>query len=242
VSSEHTPENETADSGGVLYVVATPIGHLDDVTRRALEILGAVDLILCEDTRRTRILLRHYDITGHCESFHDHNERRKTPTVIAALEAGRKIALVTDAGTPLVSDPGYRLVNGCVDCGIPVVPIPGASAVTALLSVAGLPTDRFYFEGFLPPRGAKRTRRIDALAGMPCTIVLFESPYRLERTLDALREGWGDRRGCMGRELTKKFEEIRRGTLSELAAWAHGRTIRGEITLAIEGADTKSSR
>jgi 16S rRNA (cytidine1402-2'-O)-methyltransferase len=233
-------DHDDSTEPGRLYVVATPIGNLDDISHRAIDVLRRVGLILCEDTRRTRILLAHYDIRNRCESFHEHSERAKTPEAVARLVAGAEMAIVSDGGTPLISDPGYRLVTACRAAGIEVIPIPGPSAVTAILSVAGLPTDRFVFEGFLPPKGAKRARRIAELAVEARTIVLFESPHRIARALDELAEAWGnERRCCLGRELTKKFEEIRRGTLAELAEWSSGRTLKGEITLAVSGATTR---
>jgi 16S rRNA (cytidine1402-2'-O)-methyltransferase len=220
---------------GTLYIIATPIGNLGDVSERALEILRRVDLILCEDTRQTRKLLIRFAIEKPLLSFHDHNERERVPNLIARLETGETLALVSDAGTPTISDPGYRLINAAADAGIVLVPIPGPSAVTALLSVSGLPTDRFVFEGFLPPKSGRRHRRLDELASDPRTIVFFESPHRIARTLKECYDSWGERRACLGRELTKKFEEIKRGNLSELLEWAEGRTVKGEITLIVAG-------
>lgn len=233
-------DHDDATEPGRLYVVATPIGNLEDISRRALDVLRTVDLIFCEDTRRTRVLLAHYDIRNRCESFHEHSEGAKTPAAVARLAAGAQVAIVSDGGTPLISDPGYRLVTACREAGIAVIPIPGPSAVTAILSVAGLPTDRFVFEGFLPPKGAKRARRIAELAAESRTVVIFESPHRIARALGELAAACGDeRRCCLGRELTKKFEEIRRGTLAELSAWAGARTLKGEITLVLSGATTR---
>ncbi|MEW5875594.1 MAG: 16S rRNA (cytidine(1402)-2'-O)-methyltransferase [Candidatus Zixiibacteriota bacterium] len=223
---------------GVLYVVATPIGHLGDVSERALETLRTVDLICCEDTRQTRKLLTRFGIERPLLSFHDHNERERVPGLLQRLESGESLALVSDAGTPTVSDPGYRLINAAVDAGITIVPIPGPSAVTALLSVSGLPTDRFVFEGFLPVKSGRRKSRLGELASEPRTIVLFESPHRIARTLAECREAWGERRACLGRELTKKFEEIKRGSLGELSDWAGSRTLKGEITLVVAGCPT----
>ncbi|MEW5702878.1 MAG: 16S rRNA (cytidine(1402)-2'-O)-methyltransferase [Candidatus Zixiibacteriota bacterium] len=226
---------------GVLYVVATPLGNLDDISTRAVHVLGSVDLILCEDTRRTRVLVYHLGIRIPTLSLHEHNERSRTAAVLARLGDGARIALVSDAGTPVISDPGYRLIASVVESGHPIVPIPGASAVTALLSVAGLPADRYVFEGFLPPKSGRRARRLAELAAETRTIVLFESPHRLARTLGELHAAWGDRWCCVGRELTKRYEEIQHGRLSELAARHHSRAIKGEITLAVAGADEKLS-
>ena len=226
-------------NSGVLYVVATPIGNLGDISSRALETLRAADLVLCEDTRRTRKLLTHHGIETHTASFHEHNEEKKVPSILAQLSDGARIALVSDAGTPTISDPGYRLINALAQTEIPVIPIPGPSAVTALLSVSGLPTDRFVFEGFLPVKSGKRMRRLEELADEPRTIVFFESPFRVARTLAECAEALGERRACLGRELTKEFEEIRRGTLAELAQWADGRKVKGEIVLAVAGTKLK---
>lgn len=221
---------------GRLHVVATPIGNLADVSSRAIETLRLADLILCEDTRHTQRLLAHHGIKRPLLSFHEHNEVQRVPALIKRLQSGANIALVSDAGTPTISDPGYRLITAAVEAGIPITPVPGPSAVTTLLSVCGLPTDRFVFEGFLPPKSGRRQRRLSELAGERRTIVLFDSPHRISRTLSECRDAWGERRACLGRELTKRFEEIRHGTLSELAAWAGGRIIKGEITLIVAGA------
>lgn len=223
------------DAVGVLYVVATPIGNLGDISARALEILRTVDLILCEDTRHTRKLLSHYAVNARVEAYHDHNERQKTPSLVNRIRAGLRVALVSDAGTPVISDPGYSLIEALSQTEISIVPIPGPSSVTALLSVSGLPTDRFVFEGFLPVKSGKRIRRLEELAGEDRTIVLFESPYRIARTLTECYTAWGNRRACLGRELTKKFEEIRRDSLQGLCTWSGGRTFKGEIILAVAG-------
>lgn len=226
-------------TGGALYVVATPLGNLGDITGRGVETLRRVDLVLCEDTRRTRILLSHYGISVRTLSLHEHNERARVEAVLGRLADGAQVALVSDAGTPAVSDPGYRLVDAAALGGFAVVPIPGPSAVTALLSVAGLPADRYVFEGFLPPKPGRRARRLAELAAETRTIVLFESPHRIARTLAELLAAWGDRRCCLGRELTKRFEEIRHGRLSDLATYLGSRAVKGEITLAVAGMDAK---
>lgn len=221
---------------GTLYVVATPLGNLEDITLRALRILGEVDMIVAEDTRHTRKLLTHHGMSRPMLSYHEHNKRKQAPHVLALLREGRQIALVTDAGTPGISDPGYYLLQILIEHGIPIVPIPGPSAVIAALSVAGLPTDRFVFEGFLPPKGGKRRRRLEALRHEPRSIVIYESPYRLLRLLDEIATQFGaDRRVVVTRELTKRFEEVRRGTVSELCSMLQGRTIRGECTVVIAG-------
>jgi 16S rRNA (cytidine1402-2'-O)-methyltransferase len=223
-------------SSGTLYVVATPIGNLDDITLRALKVLKEVDLVAAEDTRRTRALLSHFGISTPLVSYYDAVESRRVQGLLRRLERGECIALVSDAGTPGVSDPGHRLIGGAAQAGIPIVAVPGPSALTAALAVAAVPHDRFVFEGFLPPRGAARRRRLDALAREERTIVLFEAPHRLARTLEDLRDTLGDRPAVLCRELTKRFEEIRRETLGALhAAVGSGLQARGELTLVVEG-------
>jgi len=220
---------------GILYVVATPIGNLEDVSERALRTLREVDLIAAEDTRRTSKLLAHYAIEKSLTSYHDAAERRKAPALVEELLGGKSIALVSDAGTPLISDPGYRLVRAALDAGISVVPIPGASAATALVSVSGLATDRFVFEGFLPQREGRRRRRLEALRSEQRTIVLYESPHHIERTLGEIAEILGDREIVVGREITKVFEEIVRGTVSSVGAVIAAKPPRGEYTIVIAG-------
>jgi 16S rRNA (cytidine1402-2'-O)-methyltransferase len=220
---------------GVLYVVATPIGNLEDVTLRALRVLREVDVVAAEDTRRTRLLLRAHGIEATFVSYYDAIERRRTPELVARMRAGARVALVSDAGTPGIADPGYHLVRGAVAAGIPVVPVPGASAVTALVSAAGLPVDRFVFEGFLPARAAARAARLRALASEPRAMVFLEAGRRLAAFLDAAREALGDRDAVIARELTKVHEELLRGRLSALRAAVAG-GVRGEVTLLIAGA------
>jgi 16S rRNA (cytidine1402-2'-O)-methyltransferase len=221
---------------GVLYLVATPIGNLEDITLRALRILREVELIATEDTRRTRILLEHYQIDKPLTSLYDHNEAQKAPTLLRRLQAGVNMALVSEAGTPLISDPGYRLVQQAIAQGITVTPIPGPSALVAALIVAGLPTDRFRFEGFLPKKPGKRRRRLKALGQETCTLIFYESPRRLHDLLGEMQALWGDRRVVVVRELTKKFEEIMRGRLSEVQARLEEHPPLGEVTLVVEGA------
>lgn len=227
---------------GVLYVVATPIGNLEDVTVRALRILKEVDLIAAEDTRHTRKLLVHYAITTRLTSYHDHTEASKTPKLIALLHAGKNVALVSDAGTPGISDPGYRLVNAAAEAGLRVVAVPGPSMVTALLSVGGLPTDRFAFEGFLPAKQGRRRRVLHTLRREPRTLVLYESPHRLVDCLADLAAELGDRRVVIGREVTKQFEEILRGPISEVAATLGQRPVKGEVSLLVEGWNGEEER
>jgi 16S rRNA (cytidine1402-2'-O)-methyltransferase len=221
---------------GMLYVVATPIGNLEDITLRALRVLREVDLIASEDTRRTRILLRHYQIDTPLTSLYDHNEIRKAPSLIGRLHEGLDIALVSEAGTPLISDPGHRLVQLALARGITVVPIPGPSAVVAAVTVAGLPTDRFVFEGFLPKKPGKRRKRLESLGTELRTLIFYESPRRVHDVLGDMQALWGDRRVVVARELTKKFEEILRGRLTEVRAQLQERSLLGEVTLVVEGA------
>jgi 16S rRNA (cytidine1402-2'-O)-methyltransferase len=221
---------------GTLYIVATPIGHLEDITLRALRVLGEVDLIAAEDTRHTRKLLTHHGISRPLVSYREHNKQRQTEHLLALLQQGRQIALVTDAGTPGISDPGYYLLQALIAHDVPIVPIPGPTAVIAALSVAGLPTDRFVFEGFLPPKGGRRQQRLQAWRDEPRTIVVYESPYRLLRLLQDIVTHLGpERRVVIARELTKRFEEVKRGTASTLIETFQGRTIRGECTVIIAG-------
>jgi 16S rRNA (cytidine1402-2'-O)-methyltransferase len=221
---------------GMLYVVATPIGNLEDITVRALRVLQEVDLIATEDTRRTRILLQHYQIDKPLTSLSDHNEVHKAPTLIRRLQDGNSIALVSEAGTPLISDPGYRLVQLAIAQAIPVIPVPGPSAAVAAIAVAGLPTDRFAFEGFLPKKLGKRRKRLEGLRGEPRTLIFYESPRRVYDVLGDMQALWGDRRVVVARELTKKFEEILRGRITEVRAQLEERPPQGEVTVVVEGA------
>ena len=218
-----------------LHVVATPIGNLGDISFRALATLAAADLVVAEDTRVTKTLLAHYGVTTPLFAYHEHNADAVRPQLMARLDAGQALALVSDAGTPLISDPGFRLVGEALARAVPVTAVPGASAVMAALTVAGLPTDRFFFEGFLPSRSAARRQRIAKLATVPGTLVFFEAPRRVADTLADLAAVLGARRAAMARELTKMFETVKRGTLPELAAaLAAGDPPRGEIVLLVE--------
>jgi 16S rRNA (cytidine1402-2'-O)-methyltransferase len=223
---------------GVLYVVATPIGNMADMSRRALETLSSVTLIAAEDTRHTAVLLRHYGVHTPMFALHEHNERRAVPSLLARLREGGSVALVSDAGTPLVSDPGGHLVAEARAAGLPIVPVPGPSALLAALSVAGFPADRFVFEGFLPPGTGPRRARIQALAGEPRTIVFYEAPHRVQETLTDLAELLGgDRQALIARELTKVFEETHRASLTEIQGWLVARPERGrgEFVIVVEG-------
>ncbi|MGH9462821.1 MAG: 16S rRNA (cytidine(1402)-2'-O)-methyltransferase [Vicinamibacteria bacterium] len=219
-----------------LYVVATPIGNLSDISLRALEVLRSVALIACEDTRTTRGLLARHGIKTRTISYHEHNEKTRAPELASRLEGGDDIALVSDAGTPGVSDPGYRLVAAAREKGIPVRAVPGPSAVLAALSVSGLPTSSFCFYGFLPRRGSARVQAIESLVTSTRTAVLFESPQRARALLEELAERLGPRRAFLAREITKIHEEHRAGSLADLASWVREKAPRGELTLVIEGA------
>jgi 16S rRNA (cytidine1402-2'-O)-methyltransferase len=217
-----------------LHIVATPIGNLRDMTLRALEVLAAADVIACEDTRVTRKLIDHYGVTTPLTPYHDHNAAAARPKLIARLAAGDAIALVSDAGTPLVSDPGFKLVRAVHEAGHAVTAVPGASAALAALAIAGLPTDRFFFEGFLPAKGGQRQARIAELVRIPATLVLFETGPRLAAALADLAQGLGAREAAICRELTKLHEEVRRGDLAAFAAHYEGAgEPRGEIVLVI---------
>jgi 16S rRNA (cytidine1402-2'-O)-methyltransferase len=216
-----------------LYIVATPIGHLGDISLRALAVLTAADVIACEDTRVTHKLMERYGITTPLTPYHDHNADTARPKLLARLADGASVALVSDAGTPLISDPGYKLVREATAVGHGVTAVPGASSVMAALSVAGLPTDRFFFEGFLPSSAGRRAKRIAELSLIPATLVLFESGPRIAASLADLAAGLGPRDAAICRELTKLHEEVRRGDLGTLAAEAGARETRGEFVIVI---------
>lgn len=218
-----------------LYLVATPIGNLSDITLRALETLAAADIVACEDTRVSRILLERYGIRRRTTSYHEHNALEAGPRLLAALEAGNSVALISDAGTPLVSDPGFRLVGEAMERGIRVVPVPGPSAALAALTASGLPSDTFLFAGFLPTKAGQLRSRLEELSRVPATLIFFESPRRLAETLAAMSDALGrDRAAAIARELTKTFEEMRTGTLGELAAhYAEAGAPKGEVVICV---------
>jgi len=220
---------------GTLYLVGTPIGNVEDLSPRARKILGAVDLIAAEDTRHTRALLSRFDIHRPLVSYHDHNKESRTPELVSRLREGASVAIVSDAGSPGISDPAFTLVRAAVLAEAPVVPIPGPSSALCALEVSGLPTDRFAFEGFLPRRSGRRRARIEELRGEPRTIIFFESPHRLKAAIRDLLEVLGDRPASISRELTKKFEETRRGTLASLLEWVEAKPPRGEFVLVVAG-------
>ena len=220
---------------GTLYIVATPIGNLEDITLRAIRVLKEVDLIAAEDTRHTRHLLDRYQIETQLTSYHDHNKEEKAPVLVARLLEGKNVALVSDAGTPGISDPGYFLINLAVDQKVPVVPIPGATAAIAALSISGLPTDSFVFEGFLPAKHLARLKRLQELAKEERTLIFYEAPHKIIRTVEDLLEVFGDRRAVITRELTKIHEEAIRGTFSAILDHLQTGSIKGEFTIIVHG-------
>lgn len=220
---------------GTLYIVSTPIGTLEDITLRALRILKEVSTIAAEDTRHTQKLLARFKIHTPLTSYHDFNKEDKTPILIAKLKEGGSVALVSDAGTPTLSDPGYFLIKQAILSEIPISPIPGPAAAIAALSVSGLPTDRFAFEGFLPRKSGGRAKRLEELRSDPRTLIFYESPHRILPLLEEIHTRFGGRRVAVARELTKVFEEIIRGTTTEAIKKMTGKRIRGEITLVVEG-------
>ncbi|MFI2812611.1 MULTISPECIES: 16S rRNA (cytidine(1402)-2'-O)-methyltransferase [Microbulbifer] len=227
-----------------LYVVATPIGNLADMVPRAIEVLQCADLVAAEDTRHSQRLFSHFDIDTPLVAYHDHSDDQRTARILERLEAGETVALISDAGTPLISDPGYRLVREARSRGIRVVPVPGACAFVAALSAAGLPSDRFTFEGFLPAKSGARARALEQLAGEERTMVFYEAPHRVADTLDAMAEAFGDEReAVIARELTKAFETFHLAPLAELAAWvrADSNQQRGEIVLMVRGAEKRKA-
>ncbi|MEH2361382.1 16S rRNA (cytidine(1402)-2'-O)-methyltransferase [Nostoc sp.] len=227
---------QTDPKPGTLYVVGTPIGNLEDMTFRAVRILQTVDIIAAEDTRHTGKLLQHFQVKTPQVSYHEHNRTSRIPELLEHLVNNKAIALVSDAGMPGISDPGYELVKACIEAGIPVVPIPGASAAITALSAAGLPTDRFVFEGFLPSKSQQRQQHLESLQTESRTLIFYESPHRLRDTLQDLAEVWGsDRQIVLGRELTKLYEEFWRGTIAEAIAHYTQREPQGEYTLVVAG-------
>lgn len=219
---------------GTLYLVPTPIGNLEDITLRALRVLAEVHLIACEDTRHTRKLLNHYAIKTKTISYHEHNERERAVELCAMLAAGKNVALVSDAGTPLVNDPGFRLVQQAMTSEIQVVPLPGPSALLTALIGSGLPTDEFFFGGFLPARSGARRSRLEELRAIPATLIFYEAPHRIAATLRDAREVLGERQAVVARELTKLHEEFARGSLGELAMQFSSEKARGEMVLIID--------
>lgn len=220
---------------GTLYLIATPIGNLEDITHRAVRLLGEVEVIACEDTRHTKKLLNHYGINTRTISYHEHNERERSRELIERLKSGADVAVVSDAGTPGISDPGFRLARIAIDSGVQVVPVPGASALISALVASGLPTDEFFFCGFLPARSGARRARLAQLRSLPATLIFYEGPHRIAATLKDALEILGERQAVVARELTKMHEEIARGSLSELTArFSSPENARGEMVLMID--------
>ena len=220
---------------GTLYLIATPIGNLEDITHRAVRLLGQVDVIACEDTRHTKKLLNHYGINTRTISYHEHNERERSMELIERLKSGADVAVVSDAGTPGISDPGFRLARMAIDCDVQVVPVPGASALISALVASGLPTDEFFFGGFLPARSGARRARLAELRSLPATLIFYEGPHRIAATLKDALEILGERQAVVARELTKMHEEIARGSLSELTSrFSSPERARGEMVLIID--------
>jgi 16S rRNA (cytidine1402-2'-O)-methyltransferase len=222
---------------GTLYIVATPIGNLEDITQRALRVLREADVVACEDTRRTRVLLNHFGIKTKTISYHEHNERERAAEICKLLAAGKNVALVSDAGTPLINDPGFRVAKAAIEQELPVVPIPGPTAFVSALVASGLPSDEFYFAGFLPARANARRAKLEELSAITATLIFYEAPHRIAITLRAALETLGNREAAVARELTKIHEEIARGSLSTLAQHFNADArARGEMVLIISGA------
>lgn len=219
---------------GTLYLISTPIGNLEDITHRAVRLLGEVDLIACEDTRHTRKLLNHYGINTRTISYHEHNERERAAQLLKLIETGSDVAIVSDAGTPGISDPGYRLTQLAIEGGARVVPVPGPSALVAALVASGLPTDEFIFGGFLPAKSGARRARLKEIGSFPATLIFYEAPHRIAATLLDAHEILGERNAVVARELTKMHEEIARGRLSDLAEHFSSAGARGEMVLVID--------
>ena len=241
MSSEAGLESQRDAEPGTLHVLATPLGHLGDLSPRARDVLTSVDLVACEDTRHSRKLLTSFGIRTPTVSYHEHNETAQAPTLLNRLRQGQQIALISNAGTPLVSDPGYRLVHLCRKNLIPVSPIPGPSAAIAALSVSGLPTDRFLFTGFLPRQSGAMRRALEALKDSTATLILYVAPHRLSSTLAMAQEVLGDRQSCLAKEMTKIHESFFLGALSQIRSRTGNRP-KGEYTLVIEGAESHSPR
>ncbi len=234
--TEQFEELKEQVEGGVLYLVSTPIGHRGDLSRRALAVISAADVVAAEDTRHTGALLASLDMSRPLTSYHEHNKERATIGLLKVLREGQSVALVSDAGTPGLSDPGFFLVRAAVDAGVTVTAVPGPSALLAALVISGLPTDAFTFTGFLPVRKGRRRKALAALAELPHTLIFYESPHRIISTLADMAEIYGSRWACVCRELTKKFEEVRRGRLTDLADFYETSEARGEFTVVVAGA------
>jgi len=230
------------ERSGILYLVPTPIGNLEDITQRALRVLREVDLIACEDTRHSGRLLKQFEIEKRLTSYHDFNEQQKSSQLLDALRDGQSVAVITDAGAPGISDPAYRVVRAAVDAGIEVIALPGPTSVIPALTASGLPTDRFFYEGFLPHKSGARRTRLGQLAEFEHTLIFFESPFRVEKSLNDMLEVFGDRPACVAREISKLHEEYLRGSLSEIIARIKGKNVKGEIVIVVGGLDRKARK
>jgi len=225
------------DNPGTIYLIPTPIGNMGDITSRAVEVLKTVDLVACEDTRVSGNLLHKLGISKRMVSYHEFNERERAEQLVESVRQGLSVAVVSDGGSPGISDPAYRIVRAAIDNGLNLVALPGPCAIIPALTASGLPTDRFFFEGFLSNKGAARRRRLEQLRELPHTLVFYESPHRVVKTITDMHEVLGDRPACLAREISKMFEEFIRGTLSEISARLTGRTIKGEIVIVVAGAE-----
>ncbi len=223
------------DTSGKIYLVPTPIGNMGDITLRSLEILKLVDLIACEDTRHSGQLLKKLEISKRLVSYHDFNESSRAAQLLDEVRAGKSVAVITDAGSPGISDPAYRIVRTAIDNGVTVIPLPGASAIIPAITASGLPTDRFFFEGFLPHKSGARRNRLEKLKELDHTLVFYESPHRIEKTIGDILEVLGDRPMCLARELSKVYEEFIRGKASEVLAQIKRKPVKGEIVLIVRG-------
>jgi 16S rRNA (cytidine1402-2'-O)-methyltransferase len=224
-----------ADIPGTIYLVPTPIGNMGDITARTVEVLGAVDLVACEDTRFSGNLLQKLGISKRMVSYHEFNERERAVQLVESVRQGLNVAVISDGGSPGISDPAYRIVRAAIENGLNLVALPGPCAIIPALTASGLPTDRFFFEGFLSNKGAARRRRLEQLRDLPHTLVFYESPHRVVKTLTDMGEVLGDRQACLAREISKKFEEFLRGKLSEISNRLAGRSVKGEIVLVVAG-------
>lgn len=225
---------------GILYLVPTPIGNMGDISARSIEVLSSVNLIACEDTRTSGSLLKKLDIKNKLISYHEFNEAGRAESLLTSLREGNDIAVITDAGSPGISDPAYRIVRAAIDNDIEVTALPGPCAIIPALTASGLPTDRFFYEGFLSNKSAARKRRLEKLADFEHTLVFYESPHRVNKTLADMREVLGDRPACLAREISKKFEELIRGNISHILKRCEEKTIKGEIVLVVSGRTRKS--
>jgi len=230
-----------AATPGTIYLVPTPIGNMGDITARAVEVLSTVDLIACEDTRVSGNLVKKLGLSRKLVSYHEFNERQRAEQLVESVRNGMNIAVVTDGGSPGISDPAYRIVRAAIDSGLDLVALPGPCAIIPALTASGLPTDRFFFEGFLPPKEIARKKRLSLLRGYPHTLVFYESPHRVHKTLADALDVLGDREACLAREITKKFEQYVRGPISRIMAESSGRNVKGEIVLVIAGASKDQS-